>query len=81
MKYTQWEMTDQRVAAHVLFQKKRRKWKPLRMSGIWEYLMDLENLKSNPPLQKALSHFGALRVPDEVFMRTAMAEQLTDLDI
>jgi hypothetical protein len=54
----------------------------VRMSGIWEYLMDLEeNLMTNQPLQNGLSHFGALHVPDEVFMRTAVAEQLTDLEI
>jgi hypothetical protein len=82
MKYTQWEITDQRVAAHVLFQKRKRHWKPLHTDGIWEYLMDLEeNLMNNQPLQKELSHLAGVRVPDEVFMRTAIAEQLTYLEI
>ena len=68
-------MTDQRVAAHVLFQRKHRQWKPMRTNGIWEYLMDLEeNLTNNEPLQKELSHFGALRVLDEAFLETAAAE-------
>jgi hypothetical protein len=44
--------------------------------------MDLEeNLTNNQPLQKELSHFGALRVPDEVFLETAAAEHLTDFQI
>jgi hypothetical protein len=49
---------------------------------MWEYLMDLEeNLVKHQPLQKALSHFGALRVQDEVLAKTVVAEQLTDLEI
>jgi hypothetical protein len=57
-KNEQWEVTDSRVAAHLLLHKRSRKWKTLRTSSIWEYLMDLdENLKKRPQLQKALSHF------------------------
>ena len=38
-------------------------------------------MSKNQPLQKALSHFGALRVQDEVLAKTVVAEQLTDLEI
>jgi hypothetical protein len=44
--------------------------------------MDLdENLMKRPPLQKTLSHFGALHITSEVFKATVAAEQLTDFDI
>ena len=44
--------------------------------------MDLdENLMKRPPLQKALSHFAALRITGEVFKTIVTAEQLTDFDI
>jgi hypothetical protein len=44
--------------------------------------MDLdENLKKHQPLQKALSHFGALRMRDQVLKGAVVAEQLTDYDI
>ena len=44
--------------------------------------MDLEeNFMKRPPLQKALSHFGALRITSEVLKATVIAEQLTDFDV
>jgi hypothetical protein len=44
--------------------------------------MDLdENLMKRPPLQKAVSHFGALRITGEVFKTIVAAEQLTDFDV
>jgi hypothetical protein len=44
--------------------------------------VDLEtNLSQNQPLQKALSHFGALRLQEELLAKTVVAEQLEDLEI
>jgi hypothetical protein len=61
-KYEQWDMTDSRVAAHLLLHKRNRRWKPLRTNDIWEYLMDLdENLMKRPRykrLCRILEHCG-----------------------
>ena len=44
--------------------------------------MDLdENLMRRPPLQKALTHFGALRITSEAFKSVVAAERLKDFDI
>ena len=44
--------------------------------------MDLdENLMKRPELQKALSHFGALRITGEAFKSVVSAERLGDFDI
>ena len=63
-------MTDQRVAAHLLHHVNQSLWKPLSTDNIWDFLMDLDiNLKSNQALQKELSRYGALRIPEDVFQQ------------
>jgi hypothetical protein len=68
--YNRWGMTDQRIAAHLIHHVKQNLWKPLSTNNIWDFLMDLDgNLKCDRPLQKELSHYGALRVSDETFKK------------
>ena len=52
------------------------------MTSICEYLLDLdENLMKRPQLQKAVSHFGALRVSSEKFKEAVAAGKLKDFDV
>ena len=80
--YDQWDLTDSRVAAHVLLHMKQKIWKVLNTNSICEYLLDLDhNLIKRPSLQKAVSHFGALRISSDKFKTIAAAELLNDFDV
>jgi hypothetical protein len=77
--YSKWDYTDERIAAHVLLHKEQTEWKTLRTISICEYLMDLDdNLRKRPSLQKAVSHFGALRLTSEKFKEVIEEGKLKD---
>jgi choline dehydrogenase-like flavoprotein len=81
-KYNQWQMTDQRVAAHLIHHVSQNIWKPLSTDNIWDFLMDLDvNMQGNQALQKELSRYGALRVSEDVFLQEANAENLKIFDV
>ena len=80
--YDKWDYTDDRIAAHVLLHKEQTEWKTLRTTGICEYLMDLDdNLMKRPRLQKAVAHFGALRLSSEKFKEVVEEGKLKDFDV
>jgi hypothetical protein len=68
--YNQWDMTDQRVASHLIHHVNQKLWKLLSTDKIWDFLMDLDvNLKGNQALQE-LSRYGALRISEDVSTRS-----------